>query len=632
MFGFLKGLFPSKKIDEEEEFENSIGEIDSSLLTALSPDYILEENNYVQLGSNYVRTLPVLDFATVLSQEDVQELSEMSDNVSVTYHFERVNSGEIRQKLGVAIKQARNKANDERLDEASKVEAEVQRDDASMVIRQLTNGTTAMFMAHMLINVTASSLNELDRLTQKVKSIVGAIGTAHSPSTRAYDAFESFLPLGKNKVNELTYRLMDSEAISYFFPFHENEMFDEKGVFVGVNEKTKNVILVDDKKLLNKHKAYVGISGVGKSSAIFADIIKKWQLGERVQINDPKGEFGYVFQQMGGEWVKFSSHGGSIINPFDLPKRDYTKNTLLQDDEYVEFQNPIYDKIPSLLVMFKLMYPALDDLSENIISGLIQETYKRKGIDESADYSTLKYDDFPTLTDFNSLLDQMKENEDDRYQYIKKFHLAIQIYVTGIYKNIFNGYTNVDVNNSLVAYDSKAFQENEKVQRILYYNIMSHITYSALNGDGSEMAVVFDEAHVIADPQIPLAMRQLYFMLKVLRSFNVAVLTATQSIKDFLSAKDDKRNYGEAVINQSVQKLYLPMLESEVAFLEKELAYKFSEKEKSILIVREAEKAKQAGKGILFIGSKKVQCSVKLNKIESQLWFERKKIEDIRVS
>ncbi|MDA6131103.1 hypothetical protein OSK38_27520, partial [Escherichia coli] len=93
------------------------------------------------------------------------------------------------------------------------------------------------------------------------------------------------------------------------------------------------------------------------------------------------------------------------------------------------------------------------------------------------------------------------------------------------------------------------------------YNIMSHITYTAINGNGDPMQAVFDECHVIADPNIPLAMQQLYFMLKVLRSFNVGVTTATQSIKDFLSAKDDKRNYGEAVINQSVQRMYLPMLE-----------------------------------------------------------------------
>ncbi|CAI6330504.1 VirB4 family type IV secretion system protein [Bacillus subtilis] len=631
MIKFLSEFFSSKKQrEEEEEFESTLGEMDDYLLTALSPDYIQETENYVQLGSNYTRTLLVMDFSTVLSQEDIQELSELSDNVSISYHFERVNSTDIKQKLALAIKQSKNRMNDERLDEASKVEAEVQRDDASMVIRQLTSGSTAMFMGHMLIHVNAPTVRELDRLTQKVKSLVGAIGTAHSPSIRAFEAFESFLPLGKNKVKELTSRLMDSEAVSYFFPFHENEMFEEQGLLIGINEKTKNVILVDDRTLLNRHKFYIGISGVGKSTAIFNDIIKKWQNGEKIQINDPKGEFGSFAKDAGGEWIKFSNHGGSRLNPFDLPKIDYTN--LVEDDEYVISENPVYDKIPSLVVMFRLMYPRMSDLEENLITELIEETYKRKDIHEKTDFSKLKNKDYPTMSDFNELLEELKVKNDERYQYVKQFHIAIQVYVKGIYQNVFNGHTNVDVSNSLVVYDSKAFQENEKVQRILYYNIMSHITYTALNGDGSPMTVVFDEAHVIADPEIPLAMRQLYFMLKVLRSFNVGVYTATQSIKDFLSAKDEKRNYGEAVINQSVQRMYLPMLESEIAFLERELSHNFSEKEKSILTVREADKAKQAGKGILFIGSKKVQCTVKLNKVEAQLWFDKKNIEDVKVS
>lgn len=569
----------------------------------------------------------VMDFNTVLSQEDIQELSEISSNVSVTYHFERVSNQEIRANMAQAIKQAKNKELDSKLDEASREEADVQREDARMVIRELATGSEVMFIGHMLVHINAQSVRELDRLTQNVKSLIGSIGTAYSPSIRAFDAFESFLPLGKNRVSEMTARLMNSEAVSYFFPFHENEMFDEEGMFVGINEKTKNVILVDPKKLLNKHKFYIGVSGVGKSTSIFADIMKEYAEGVKIQVNDPKGEFGPVFKELGGEWIRFSMHGGSRLNPFDLPKKRYH----IESDDYVTSENPIFDKIPTLLVMFKLMYPNMTDLIENIIAGQIQKTYEDKGITADSDFTKFTNEDYPTLTDFDNTLKSLKENDPEKYQYISEFHIAIEIYINGIYQNVFNGFTNVDINSDLVAYDSLAFQQNETVQRILYYNIMSHITYSAINGNGEAMRVVFDEAHVIADPKIPVAMQQLYFMMKVLRSFNVGVSPATQSIKDFLSAKDDKRNYGEAVINQAIQRMYLPMMEFEIAYLEKELAHSFSEKEKSILIVREAEKKKQAGKGILFIGSKKIQCSVKLTHMEEDLWFHKKKLDACRV-
>ncbi|MEC2559492.1 hypothetical protein P9W86_23060 [Bacillus cereus] len=119
--------------------------------------------------------------------------------------------------------------------------------------------------------------------------------------------------------------------------------------------------------------------------------------------------------------------------------------------------------------------------------------------------------------------------------------------------------------------------------------------------------------------------------MKVLRSFNVGITPATQSIKDFMSAKDEKRNYGEAVISQSVQRLYLPMTQEEVTYLEKELSHDFSEQEKTTLVVREGDKDKQAGKGILFSGSKKIKLEVQLTPLEKQLWFENKNIEDIAI-
>lgn len=631
----LFNLFSKKNNKkEQEEFASSIDEYDTNLLSPLTPDYIEEKENYVQLGANFTRTLMLMDFNTIISQEDIQEWSEIPDNVSISYHIEKMSSTEVRQNLSKAIKQARLKQVDERLDDASKIEAEVQMNDASRVIRELSSGSEMMFNLHVLFHLNASTLKDLDRLTQKIKSLIGGTATAYAPNVRALDAFQSFLPIGELKVSELTSRLVNSEALSFFFPFHENEMFQESGMFFGINEKTKNIVLVNPEQLLNKHKFYIGVSGVGKSTSLFADMMKEYMMGTKIQVNDPKGEFGSVFEVLGGQWVRFSMQdGGSRINPFDLPKQAYGD---LIDDDVKEGQpssaiNPIYDKIPQLLVMFKLMYPELQAIEESVLSGLIEETYKEKGINRDTDFSKLHSKDYPTFDDFGKVLNRTREAKSDIYAHIRTFHHAIEVFISGIYSNVFNGHTNVNIHSNLVAYDSLVFQQNETVQRILYYNIMSHITYQAINGDKSPMRVVFDEAHVIADPKIPIAMQQLYYMMKVLRSFNVGVSCATQSIKDFFSAKDDKRNYGEAVINQAVQRMYLPMMEIEISFLENELSHRFSEKEKSILTVREADKRSQAGKGILFIGSKKIHTAVKLTPMEADLWFKRKKLHEITV-
>ncbi|WP_235440690.1 hypothetical protein [Geobacillus stearothermophilus] len=57
-------------------------------------------------------------------------------------------------------------------------------------------------MFQMLIHIVANDLKELDALTQQVKAIVGPFAKTLTPTTRMKDAFDSFLPIGKNKVSQ----------------------------------------------------------------------------------------------------------------------------------------------------------------------------------------------------------------------------------------------------------------------------------------------------------------------------------------------------------------------------------------------------------------------------------------------
>lgn len=618
----LKNLFNKKSRVFEEDYDS----YDEHLLTALSPTHITEEDDYVQLGSNFTRTLVVMDYEPIIHKDRVQELNEMSENISITYHLEEFNTGEVKKKLDTSIKQNRQRLGGRFTDEAQVQDSQAQIESATSLLRSLATQNDKIFLFNMLIHIVAPSLDELNSLTTYVKSRMSSIGTAQSPSTRSMDALRSFLPMGKNHVDELTYRLMNSEGASYFFPFHENEMFSEEGNIKGRNSSTGNVVIVDDKEFLNRHEFVIGISGSGKSTYIFQKMMKKWFMGHKIIVNDPKGEFGKIFKNLGGEWVKFELDGGTRINLFDLPSFD--KN-MLEDDEIETGDNILYDKITQLLVNFKLMYPTMTDMQENVLAGVLEKVYETKGITKETDTSTLDYTDFPTMSTLNDYLVKLKQETPEKYAHLEEFHLSIEQYTTGIYANLFNGFTNIDTNSDLITYDTKAFANNEKIQRLLYYNILSRTTYEIMQGDGQPVDLFLDECHVIADPKVPLAMQYVFFMMKVLRSFNCGITPATQSIKDLLSAKDEKRNYGEAVISQSVQRLYLPMSQEEVTFLEKELNHNFSEQEKSVLIVKDGNKKEQAGKGIYFVGSKKIKLEVQLTEMEEDLWFKKKSLNEI---
>lgn len=619
------GIFSKKK---RETLESSYIGFSENILNLLSPDSIEEEESFVRSGANFTRTLVAAEYSAILNQEHIMNLNDLSENISVVQFLTEYDSGEVRKQLSESIRQNRQKADSKYVNDAGKAEAEAQIDSARMTLNQLSYKNERMYMFQMLIHIVAADLKQLERLTQLVKSVVGPFAKTVTPMMKLKDAFDSFLPIGHNKVYDLTYRPMNAEAVSFFFPFHENEIFDQHGIIKGRNITTGNVVIVDDTKLHNKHEFLIGMSGTGKTSTLFANMMRKWMLGSIIRTIDPKGEFGAIYKSLGGEWVKFSFNGGSIINPFDIPVIS-AEAQLEMERQGLSEGNPLLAKISTLLTMFKLMYPDMNDLQEDILSKYLIELYKKFNINEKTDIGKLKNTDFPIMKDLYDFLAEKKDSGEEEFSKITDFHTILYAYAEGLFAKILNGHTNVDITNPLCDFDILELQHKPKLQRVVYFLLLSHIQYEVVNGDKSESQLYIDEAHIIADPKVPLAMEYLYTAMKMLRSFNCGITPASQSIKDFLSAKDEQRNYGEAVINQATQRFYLPMADTEVDFLEREMNMQFSEEEKTAITVVEGRKEEEAGKGLYFVGSKKIRLQVVLTDVEKQLWFERKPLSEV---
>lgn len=278
--------FLSKK---KESLEDSYDNSNEHILNMLSPDSIEEKESYIRTGTNFTRTLVAVEYTPVLIQDSIQRLNDLSDNISVTQYISEYDSSEVRKQLSESIKQNNQKMNSKYVNDAGKSDALAQIDSARMLLNQLSFKNEKMFIFQLLIHLVANDLKDLDSLTQQVKATVGPFAKTLTPTTKMKEAFDSFLPIGKNKVYDMTYRPMNAEAVAYFFPFHENEIFDENGIIKGKNITTGNVVIVDDDLLLNRHEFVIGISGSGKSTYIFQDMMRKYMLGRRVIVIDPKG-------------------------------------------------------------------------------------------------------------------------------------------------------------------------------------------------------------------------------------------------------------------------------------------------------------------------------------------------------
>ena len=73
----------------------------------------------------------------------------------------------------------------------------------------------------------------------------------------------------------------------------------------------------------------------------------------------------------------------------------------------------------------------------------------------------------------------------------------------------------------------------------------------------------------------------------------------------------------------SVQQLILPMQKKEVMFINNEMHYDFSQDDIDYLEFQEVERSAKAGKGFLFVGSRKIKMKVELTDLEHELWINK---------
>lgn len=592
-------------------------EPESKLSANIMPLRIEEHEDYLILGNYYVRTLVVSLFSNNVEAGFLDTLHSLGANISIVHHIEPTSAEAMIKEYDKAIREYRSQLLDAKLRDSERLNIENKINDVTNLLENIISSNSEIFMEHMLIHIQAPSLDKLKRITHTVQTLTNRNFKAIAVKHRMFDAFESVLPLNKNKVKELTYRNFDAEALSSLFALDESEMISDKGIMMGKNIKTRNFVKIDPNQLLNKHMVVVAPPGSGKSTFMFGDMLRRWSvLGVRIRAIDPKGDYGSKFKGLGGEWVKISTMNDKVINPFEILNTKVIKS----NEGIVIHGSLLQKKISNLKIMFSLMYPVLKDdpVAKSVLEKVLFQTYAKKNINLNTHFASLKPKDYPILGDFYNHLGELIKNKEE-YKPLSDLYQVLYQYVEGSYSKAINDYTKVDLSNDLITFDLFDLKNEEEFQKVIMFNILTFLEEDAVMGE-SPVQIYVDEAHKLSDPQNPLAMKFLSEMYRLLRSFGCGITSATQQIGDFLSAVEGPRNYGEAIIRGSVSKLYLPMPREELNTIMEKTLETFSEEEQQILIIKDADRRNTAGKGIFVLGSKKASLLVELSPIELQLW------------
>lgn len=261
-------------------------------------------------------------------------------------------------------------------------------------------------------------------------------------------------------------------------------------------------------------------------------------------IIDPENEYAYLCKNLKGKTISCDgTEDGGILNPLQVRNN--------RDDE--TGKNALSLHFQFLQTFFQILYPSLTEIELSKLDLIFEELYKKFNIDKETDISKLRNTDFPILEDLYFLME--KKNKKSQDEILEKLLALLRPICIGQASNIWNGYTNIEINTKLTVFNTSTMQKFQiQYKRAQYYNILSY-AWDILSKDSKERTMLIaDECHILVDPNIPQTLEYVRYISKMARKHNSSICVITQSIEDFLNEKI--RLYGQSLLTNSTYKMF----------------------------------------------------------------------------
>ena len=603
-----------KDIEKEVSQDELTGIIDNTPVEAIYPFVYKENKDNVELGGNYVRVIAIAQYPTQARGNWLSDLKRLKGNVTITQYIEKASDTTMLDYYNKSIKNKQAellKTKDPRLT----MNLEEQIRSAKNQLKESLNNKFGFLYIYTYILIQAESLELINRLEENVNRILMKVHMRGIiPYYRMADAYWSALPLNQNKLKEYTYQMSNTTAASSFFLFDDSEICDlsPNAQIEGINKITNSIVSInylDDRRTLNQNMVVVGTSGVGKTTYLKRKILNLIARGHNVYIIDPENEYSWIVEYFGGTVVHLSSVSDTKINPLEIFSEEITEDEAIKNmSDTARIENLIKQKCQRIRGLFKAIKSDMTQVEMSIVEDILMSLYTK--FREIKDISKMTHEDFPIFEDLYKKIAALKEENPEAFNKVKDFYFILKSYVYGS-NSLFNGYTNINLNNSIISFDLKALQSEADIQGACYLNTFSYLwdIITKSNKESDKYTYLFiDEFHfLIKNKESADFFVQAY---KRFRKYHAGAIAVTQQIQDVLRAEG---GLGTAVIENSFTKLFFGLDNRGVDEVIEKLQLNFSKPEISLL------RAKRQGEALLLYGTKRVFMKIDLTKEELRL-------------
>ena len=387
--------------------------------------------------------------------------------------------------------------------------------EAKRILQDLQSRNEKMFLVTFLLMNTADNKRQLDINRMAAQGIAQQYNCQLTQlDFQQENAMVSSLPLGLNKIP--IQRALTTSSTAIFVPFTTQELFQQEGepLYYGLNALSRNLIMVDRKKLKNPNGLILGTPGSGKSFSAKREMTNVFlSTKDDMRICDPEGEYSPVVNSMEGQVIRISPTSTDYINPMDI------------NLDYSDGENPLSLKSDFILSLFELIIggrEGLKPIEKTVIDRAVRQVYQPY-LNDPVPVNV------PLLEDLYFALMEQEERE------AHTVATALEIYVSGSL-NVFNHRTNVDVNNRVVCYDIKELGSQLKKIGMLIVQDQIWGCVTANRSEGKCTWVWIDEMHLLLQEEQTAAYTVAIW--KRFRKWGGVPTGITQNAKDLLSSPE----------------------------------------------------------------------------------------------
>lgn len=525
------GLFKRKR-KPDEETENL-----KAFLDMIAPSIVKFETGYYTCGNTFRCIWALREYPT--STDDLAILRHLGEMHGVTLHvYTRIVTPleESRIVHNAEIRNRMKRNSTQNIQQA--VEAESNLQDVKTLVGSMHRNKESLMHCAVYMELIASDQTEFEILQNQVTvELTRAKLNVDKLKLRQQQGFCCVSPCGYNAFGTEYERVLPAGSVANLFPFNYSGKTDRKGFYIGKDKCGSNIVVDFDQRDEDKTSANIlilGNTGQGKSFLMKLLLLNFLEAGKSIITLDVEHEQWEMCRAVGGCFADIIE-GTYKINLLEPRCWDTDADPYDVDAPSAFRQSTRLAQHTSFLKDVFRTYKDFTTAQIDTIEIMLTKLYTEWGIAEETDFSQMRPEDYPILSELYDFIEIEYENFDETKpqlytrETLQQILLGLHSMCRGADSKFFNGHTNLTSTRFLVFGVKGLLSVAQNVRSTILLNLLSYMSDKLLT-EGNTVAAL-DELYIWLSN--PVAIEYIRNSLKRVRKKESALVLASQNLEDF---------------------------------------------------------------------------------------------------